>query len=303
MRSVKYPLLLCFSVFVPFVLFSQKTYQFRLIDQVSKQPVPYATVGFGRLNVGASTDSEGKLNLISFASPSDSIFISCLGYELLCFSSTLLSLEKLNVYELNPKQYALQEITIKPEKLGEPITLNQIDKKKYKIGHFVSNYSSQVARKFTLDSSLSDQYLLSSVSFLMKRFPSHQLSTFRVRIYRADPVNGKPGPDLLTVPLIRTVTQKNEIIKVDLRPYRIYTEHSVFYVAIEWLKTEANAITLNNSDSLKIHVAYLPLVGVRNSIESYGTAWSLNYDNSWSVLFRAFSQDLAISAEVIPLYK
>lgn len=303
MSSVKYPLLLCFSVLFPFVLFCQKTYQFRLVDQVSKQPVPYATVGFGRLNVGATTDSEGKLNLISFASPSDSIFISCLGYELLRFSSSLLSLEKPNVFELKPKQYALQEITIKPEKFGEPIALNQIDKKRYKIGHFVSNYSSQVARKFTLDSSLSNQCLLSSVSFLMKRFPTHQISTFRVRIYQADPINGKPGSDLLTVPIIRTVTQKNEIIKVDLRPNRIFIPHSVFYVAVEWLKTEANAIVLKREDQPTIAAAYLPLVGVRNSIDSYGTAWSLNYDNNWDVLFRAFSQDLAISAEVIPIYE
>lgn len=45
MHSVKYPLLLCFSFLVSFSLFSQKTYQFRLIDQLNKQPIPYATVG------------------------------------------------------------------------------------------------------------------------------------------------------------------------------------------------------------------------------------------------------------------
>lgn len=304
MRSVKYPLLLCFSFLVSFSLFSQKTYQFRLIDQVSKQPIPYATVGLGRLNKGASTDSEGMLSLENIASSSDSIVVSCLGYENQRFPLSILSTEKLNALELKPLQYALQEIIIKPEKLGKPIIINRIDKKKYKIGHFVSNYSSQVARKFTLDSSFSNQYLLNSVSFLMKRLSAHQTSTFRVRIYQADPISAKPGSDLLITPIIRTVTQNNEIINVDLRPNHIIIPHSVFYVAIEWLKTDANAIILESEDGLTaIPVAYLPLVGVRNSIDSYGTAWSLNYDNSWSILFRSFSQDLAISAEIIPMYK
>ena len=184
-----------------------------MIDQVSKQPVPFATVGLGRLNTGASTNSEGMLSLKIVASVSDSIVVSCLGYETQRFPLSILSNEKANTLELKPLHYVLQEITINPEKLGKPITINQINKKKYKIGHFVSNYSSQVARKFTLDSSISNQYLLNSVSFLMKRLPTHQTSTFRVRIYQADPISAKPGPDLLIIPIIRTVTQNNEIIK------------------------------------------------------------------------------------------
>lgn len=300
MRSVKYPLLLCFSVLFPFALFCQKTYQFRLVDQVSKQPVPYATVGLLKQNTGASTDAEGMLSLKNVTDTQDSIMVSCLGYEMLRFPLSILSAEKPNVLELKPLHYILQEITIKPEKLGEPVTLNQLDKKTYKVGHLVGNYSSQVARKFTIPSGSENQYLLKSVSYLMKRSSDHQISNFRVRIYQVNPLTGGPGADLLTSPIIRTVTKNNEIIRVDLQPYHIIADLSSFFVAVEWLKTDANTVMMTIKDQKKAP-AYIPPVGVRYINDHFDLAWNLTYKNEWVLLFSHFSRDLAISAEIIPI--
>lgn len=302
MRLGTYHLLFCLPLLAPFVLFCQKTYQFRLIDQVSKQPVPYATVGLVQQNTGASTDSEGLLSLKGVVSASDSVIVSSLGYETQRFPLSILSIEKSNVLELKPIQYALQGITIKPEKLSEPINLNKIDRKKYKVGHLAGNYSSQIARKFTVPSDPENQYLLKSVSYFMKNSPGDQISNFRVRIYQIDPLTGGPGADLLTSPIIRTVTKKDEVIKVDLQEYQILVDLSSFFVALEWLKTDANMMMMTVKGQKKAP-AYLPSIGVRYIDENFDLAWNLTYKKAWDPLFRNFSRDLAISAEVVPIYK
>ena len=302
MGSVKYHLLLCFSFLVSFSLFSQKTYQFRLIDQVSKQPVPYATVGLVQQNTGASTDSEGMLSLKGVVNSADSVIVSCLGYEPLRFPLSVLSIDKSNVLELKPIQYALQGITIKPEKLSQPIVLNKIDRKKYKFGRLGGNYSSQIARKFTVPSDPENKYLLKSVSYFMKNSPGDQISNFRVRIYQIDPLTGGPGADLLTSPIIRTVTKKDEVITIDLQPYQILVDSSSFFVALEWLKTDANMMMMTVKGQKKAP-AYLPPLGIRYIDENFDLAWDLTYKNTWAPLFSNFSRDLAISAEVVPIHK
>lgn len=302
MRSVKYPLLLCFSLFVPLLLFCQKTYQFRLIDQVSKQPVPYATVGLMKQNTGASTDMKGMLSLKNITDPLDSIIVSCLGYETLRFPLSILSIDNPNVLALMPLQYVLQEITIKPEKLSEPIILNKIDRKKYKFGRLGGTYSSQIARKFTVPSDPENQYLLKSLSYFMKNSPGDQISNFRVRIYQVNPLTGGPGADLLTSPIIRTVTKKDEVITVDLQPYQILVDSSSFFVALEWLKTDANTMMMTVKGQKK-EPAYLPPLGIRQIDKNFDLAWDLTYKNTWAPLFTNFSRDLAISAEVVLIHR
>lgn len=297
MRSVKYPLLLCFSLFVPLLLFCQKTYQFRLIDQVSKQPVPYATVGLMKQNTGASTDMKGMLSLKNVTDPLDSIIVSCLGYESKHLALTQFSSQDSNTIELESKIYTIQAIEIKPEEFSdEVLVLNKLNKKDYPIGLIVSDYTQQHACKFELEPE-PGRHLLRSISFLAKRRPNHQIATIRIRIYAANPDSGNPGNDLLLDNVIRTVHKNDEIIKVDLSQYDIVVGNPGFFVAFEWIKTKENSIQLQKPDGSFME-AFIPLIG--NTGKKSASAWSLNYKNEWE---NNSWFGMAVSAEISPAIK
>lgn len=292
MRSVKFPLLLCFSFLVSFSLFSQKTYQFRLIDQVSKQPIPYATVGLVQQNTGASTDSEGMLSLKGVVNSADSVIVSCLGYESRRLSLLLLSDQNINTIELESKVYTMQAVEIKPEEFSdEVLVLNKINKKDYPLGEISSGFIQQSARKFEIAEE-GNRNLLRSVSFLVKRQPPHQISTFRVRIYEVNPVSGKPGLDLLNTNVIRTVHKNDEIMKVDLNNYNILVSSPGFFVAFEWIKTKENSIRMKHPDG-ELKEAFIPLIGMNK--QKTETSWNLTYKNEW---LNSYKFNLAISAEI-----
>lgn len=297
MHLVKSTFLFCFFLLVPFALFSQKTYQFRLIDQVSKQPIPYATIGLIQQNTGGSTDTDGKLTLTNIANPSDSILVSCLGYENKHFPLARLSFQNLNTIELESKVYTMQAVEIKSREFStKTLVLGKFNQKDYLVGHLVSEYSQQAARKFTLEDAQKGG-LLRSVSYLVKRIPPQQISTFRVRVYALDETTGKPGYDLLTTPIIRTVHENNEIIKVDLSSYRIVPPTSGFFVAFEWIKTKENSIPLQKPDGTTKD-GFIPLLGASN--EKSEACWILNYKHEWE---NRHQFNLAISAEISPLKK
>ena len=71
-----------FFLFLSFstTLFSQQL-SARVLDSISKQPIPYATVFLN--GKGMITNEEGKFNFLfdEAVTPSDSLFISCIGYE------------------------------------------------------------------------------------------------------------------------------------------------------------------------------------------------------------------------------
>ena len=294
MGSVKYHLLFCLTLLAPLGLFSQKTYQFRLIDQVSKQPIPYATVGLVQQNTGASTDSEGLLSLKGVVNPADSVIVSCLGYESKRLALAQLSVQGINTIELESKVYTMQAIEIKPEEFSdEVLVLNKIIKKDYPIGLIVSDQTQQHARKFELKTE-QGRNLLRSLSFLAKRRPNHQIATIRIRIYAVNPDSGNPGVDLLAANIIRTIHKDDEIIKVNLNDYNIVVNSPGFFVAFEWIKTKENSIQLQKPDGSFME-AFIPLIG--NTGKKSDSSWSLNYKNEW-VNYHWFA--IAASAEISP---
>lgn len=294
MHPGKPPLLFCFFFFATFALFCQNTYQFRLIDQVSKQPIAYATVGLVQQNTGASTDSEGLLSLKDVVNSADSVIVSCLGYESKRLSLVHLSIQDINTIELESKVYTIQAIEIKPEEFSEKgVTLNEIIKKNYPIGEISGQYTQQSARKFELTTE-QGRSLLKSVNFLVKRHSSHQISTFKVRIYAVNPNSGKPGVDLLTNTIIRTVHKNDEVIKVDLSKYSIVVSDPGFFVAFEWIKTKENSTQLRQPDG-SFKEAFVPLIGITRGKSA--SCWTLNYKNDW---LNTWTFDLAISAEISP---
>lgn len=72
---------LCFGLFFHTTVSSQSVSS-KLLDSVTQKPIPYATVQWANKK-GAITNEEGRFSLMlpEDTQPSDSLFISCMGYE------------------------------------------------------------------------------------------------------------------------------------------------------------------------------------------------------------------------------
>lgn len=68
--------------FVPVLLFSQARITGTLLDQATKQPIPYASVYLPNQNVGTITDFNGNFSIyIADTSANNRILFSCVGYQ------------------------------------------------------------------------------------------------------------------------------------------------------------------------------------------------------------------------------
>lgn len=103
--------------------FAQKTFislRGKLIDNMSKEPIPYASIYVKGKSIGTTTNNEGRF---LFHVPSifsqDTLIISVIGYNLF-MSSVILMRERENVLELKQGAMLLNEVTIRASKKELP---------------------------------------------------------------------------------------------------------------------------------------------------------------------------------------
>ncbi|MEL4307816.1 carboxypeptidase-like regulatory domain-containing protein [Joostella sp. CR20] len=104
-------------------LFSQHTFEGKIIDSVSKEPIPFATVSLNNENGVISTETgDFVLNVDQDFKPTDSIFISCLGFKEKHFSALNFSAE---VIALEVNEIELDEVIV----LNKTYTVDEIIEK------------------------------------------------------------------------------------------------------------------------------------------------------------------------------
>jgi hypothetical protein len=103
--------------------FAQETFislRGKLVDNMSKGPIPYASIYIKGKSIGTTTNNEGRFlfHLPSIFSQ-DTLIISVIGYNLFK-SSVLLMRERENVVELKQGSMLLNEVTIRASKKELP---------------------------------------------------------------------------------------------------------------------------------------------------------------------------------------
>lgn len=132
---------------------------------------------------------------------------------------------------------------------------------------------------------------------------------FLLRVYDVDPKTAGPGKDLCDE-IIEVKNLADEMIKVDLRKYRISIPGKYFFIAVEWQRIDYNEqATLVGDDGLLFSATavsksrmriYQPFIGMSNVKGSQSNGWVLTHENKWGV-YNYFAPDLtdfAISAVV-----
>ena len=119
--------LILLSFFITFYSFSQESINARLLDSISKKPIPYATISLNN-NSGVISNDRGKflIHLSKKQAKRDSLLIRCMGYETKHIAARNFTD---TIVFLNPKSIELEEVlvsnkTYTPEEIIEKVKEN-----------------------------------------------------------------------------------------------------------------------------------------------------------------------------------
>ncbi len=220
---------------------AQKDFKGRVVDENTKEPIPFVNIGIIEEGVGTVSDEEGLFHLFLEPNRFESntqILFSALGYETLYISISDIKFVY-NQYPdiiLKPSLVELNEVVVSNK--GERFIADNIGYRNYGVknyGYWKDNIAlgGELATRIVAKNGLRR---LNQFEFEVWHNPSDSL-LLRVNIYEDDGTIGKPGTNLNTSGKnILTVVKKDDrMVKVDLSPFDIYTK-SDFIISLELLK-------------------------------------------------------------------
>ena len=280
--------------FLPIISFGQTIYKGNVVDKISKEKIPFATVGLIKANAGINADENGKFILQAMKEDhSDTLLISCIGYH--SAKIPLSALPTDNLYLLEKKNAILKEVVIGKRTYEQSTTLNELSGCN---NHYFGTvgYTVQIAQHFKAPveyAKLSEVRICTGVGKKM----------FRLRVYEMDTVTNLPTNDVADT-IIEIKTSKSEV-RVNVEEYNIVIPGKDFFVAVEWLKVPYNEKYMNiEKNGVKsIQLWYQPLVGKVHNYEVIGSTNDFgdgvlqkNYKGEW---FKIYTKTiLLISAKV-----
>jgi hypothetical protein len=260
--------------------YAQKQITGRVINERTKEAVPFATVTFLNTKNGANADVNGVFTLKGTEKgANDTLLFAAIGYT--------------------PVKRAVNDLIKSPEvRLQEDIkTLNEVnisDKRKelmignYNIGThlYFRNTGAQLAKRFEMPAT--HQYLKEIwITRNLTYFPFPTETRFRVNIYSENPKTKGPG-ERICLDTIEVHDLNNREIRVDVSKYNISITSSPFFVGIETIPIPYNEryyIFRAGNAAVRDHPAYYevlyqPFVSIGRK-DNEGWALALRPGSKW----------------------
>ena len=220
---------------------AQKDFKGRVVDENTKEPIPFVNIGIIEEGVGTVSDEEGLFHLYLEPNKFESntqILFSALGYETLYISISDIKFvhNKYPDFSLKPSLVELNEVVVSNK--GERFIADNIGYRNYGVknyGYWKDNIAlgGELATRIVAKNGLRR---LNQFEFEVWYNPSDSL-LLRVNIYEDDGTIGKPGTNLNTSGknILTVVKKEDRMVKVNLSPFDIYTK-SDFIISLELLK-------------------------------------------------------------------
>jgi len=175
MHKFTFAFLLAFSFLVLFSLYSASAQVTKImgtvVDEETKQPIPFANLVLSGISVGATTDFEGRYSIETRNPKIDTLVITYIGYETKKIAVTKNIFQQVDI-ELNPSGIMLNEVEILPGENPAEVILRKIiaNKENNNRQHFDS-YQYEVYSKVQFDinnvnEKLKDKKLLKPFRFI-----------------------------------------------------------------------------------------------------------------------------------------
>lgn len=181
LKRISTHLLIASILLLPILTHAQITkVKGKVLDAATKEPLPFCNVSFIKSTIGTITDQNGFF-FIETKNPTDSISVQYVGYNRKSFAVRKNILNNFNI-ELDPQNYALQEIVIRPGENPAHAFLRNIIARKDKNNYAkLPSYSYNAYTKMQLDvnnikSSLKDKKILKQFQFVFDYVDTNKLT-------------------------------------------------------------------------------------------------------------------------------
>ena len=249
----------------------------RIVDDKTKEPIPFASIGLKQEQTGALTNEYGFFQMaMPQKNPQDSLIIMALGY----FRKAVLVKPGIKV----------QDMIIEVPKRA--IELKEVKVTGGKVKDLALGSKSNTPGEGMIQGMPGSQYAffvkndkgknlgnVRSVSFYIgdNGFPREP---FRVRLYKADGNYNSPNTDLLSENIVVSAPKGGEWYTVDLTEYNIEAPKEGFFVAMEWIVSGDNFYTTNFMDN------YTPYGQILRPTFEFKEArtWNYTMGRGWSLI-------------------
>ncbi|OWP62810.1 hypothetical protein CDA63_12210 [Hymenobacter amundsenii] len=271
--------LLCLLLALPLLSVAQDAkITGRIVDEKTKEPIPFASIGLKEEQTGALTNEYGFFQMaMPQKNPQDSLMVVALGYKRksvlvkpgikvqdMIVEVTKLAVELKNVQVTSSAKIKNLDLGSRSSTPGEGM-IQGMPGSQY--AFFVKNEKAK-----TLGN-------VRTVSFYIGEngFPREP---FRVRLYKADGNYNSPNTDLLTENIVVSAPKGGEWYTIDLTEYNIEAPKEGFFVAMEWIVSGDNFYSVNFMDN------YTPYGQILKPTFEYKEALTWNYTmgRGWSLI-------------------
>lgn len=243
-------------MFFPLFLFSQKIeFSGRLVDAISKEPIPYANISFLNSYKGISTTEKGEFSMnLSKKYLFEKVHISCLNYkDTIVFANELQE----KTFYLNSKEIVLDEIILE-KKVDKSMVLGDV---KNRVRGIHTMGMRMVAKFFPKDKRSNCCNYLKSINVYFADKSNHRKkSKFRIRIFNKSAETGLPDEDVLNVNLPIEIDENQKSVKIDLSKFDIEMPENGIFVAFEKLFIPFNQYSKKDSETENEYY-YAPIIG------------------------------------------
>lgn len=205
-------------------IFSQEL-KGQILCKQTKEAIPYVSIGVVGASYGTYTNKNGEYHLqIKDYKATDSIRFSCIGFVSACYKLRDLLKDKGDVIDLdinlNEKNYALDEVVVRPKRYG---TLNLGNKRSS--GIVLIGIIKEKERGVVIENN--KRLHLSKVSFKLISFEDACPDSIVLRFNIYSLKNGIPYENIVTQPIYFHLAknQLNGMISFDISQYNLVVEN------------------------------------------------------------------------------
>lgn len=250
----------------------------RIVDQKTKEPIPFASIGLKEEQTGALTNEYGFFQMaMPEKNAQDSLIVLALGYKRMAVlvkrgNANLADL----IIEVPKRVIELGNVTVKGGKVKD---LSLGSKAAAPGEGMIQGMPGSQYAFFVKNDKNKKLGNVRSVSFYIGEngFPREP---FRVRLYKADGNYNSPNTDILTENVVVSAPKGGDWYTIDLTPYNIEAPTEGFFVAMEWIVSGDKFYTTNFMDT------YTPYGQIMRPTFEFkeSRTWSYTMGKGWSLL-------------------
>ncbi len=222
-------MLLPFLLLLSLPLFAQ----YKIVDAANQQPVSYAHVTLANTSTGVLANFEGVFMLTSRFKPTDTLEISCIGYE----TKTVL-VKNLNTQlpiRLQPIAEQLEEVVVRTKKIKYRTKKLGVTRTGTNSGFadYPGVADNGEIRASYIPNEYSTKGILKAVNVHVSEL-GYPDAHFRVHVYDCSLLETKPGKELTKSNLVVAGTEGDEWVHIDMREEKISVSENGCFIGIEW---------------------------------------------------------------------